>query len=47
MYVPIIQNVPLGTELRISLIILTPMKLLQRNRHTLQTHFSSFLTQRT
>jgi hypothetical protein len=42
----VIQGVPLATETGISLIILTPMKILQRNRHTLQTHSSSFLTQR-
>jgi hypothetical protein len=41
----IIQGVPLATEPAISLIILTSMKILQRNRHTLQTHSSSFLTQ--
>ena len=40
-------GVPLATEPGISLIILTTMKILQRNRHTLQTHSSSFLTQRT
>jgi len=42
-----LQGVPLATDPGISLIILTPMKILQRNRHTLQTHSSSFLTQRT
>jgi len=42
-----IQGVPHATELGTSLIILTPMKILQRNRHTLQTHSSSFLSQRT
>jgi len=31
----IIQGVPLTTEPGISLIILTPMKALQQNRHTL------------
>jgi len=41
-----IQGVPLPTKPGISLIILKPMKILQRNRHTLQTHSSSFLTQR-
>jgi len=40
-----IQGVPLATEPGISLIILTPVKILQQNRHTLQTHSSSFLTQ--
>jgi hypothetical protein len=43
-----IQGVPLATQPPdISLIILMPMKILQRNRHTLQTHSSSFLTQQT
>jgi hypothetical protein len=41
-----IQSVPLATEPGISLIIPTPMKILQRNIHTLQTHSSSFITQR-
>jgi len=40
----LIQGVPIATEPGISLIILKPMKILQRNRHTLQTHSSSFLT---
>jgi len=43
----IIEGVTLATELGISLIILTPMKILQLNRHTLQTHSSLFVTQRT
>jgi len=43
----IVEGVPLATEPDIPLIILAPMKILQRNRHTLQTHSSSFLTQRT
>jgi hypothetical protein len=42
-----IQGVPLATEPGISLIILTLIKIMQRNRHTLQTHSSSFLTQQT
>jgi len=42
-----IQDVPLATELGVSLIILTPMEILQQNRHTLQTHSSSFLIKRT
>jgi len=42
-----VQGVPLATEPGISLIILTPMKILQRDRHILQTHSSSFPTQRT
>jgi hypothetical protein len=33
-----IQGVPLATEPGISLIILTPIKIMQRNRQTLQTH---------
>jgi hypothetical protein len=41
----IYTGVPLATEPGISLIILTSMKILQLNRHTLQTHTSSFLTQ--
>ena len=45
--VNIMQIVPIATEPGISLIILTPIKILQRNIHTLQTHSSSFLTQRT
>jgi hypothetical protein len=40
----IIQCVPLATESDISLIILTPMKILQQNTHTLQTHFISHTT---
>jgi len=51
-----ISGVPLATEPGISLIILPLMRILQRlqphttathYRHTLQTHSSSFLTQRT
>jgi hypothetical protein len=43
----VIQGVPLPTKHGISFIILKPMKILQRNRHTLQTHSSSILTRRT
>jgi hypothetical protein len=42
----LIRGVPLTTETSSSLIILTPVTILQRNRHTLPTRSFSFLTQR-
>jgi len=40
-----VQGVPLATELGISLIILTPMKILQRNLNRSTSFSFTFLTQ--
>ena len=42
---PIVQSVPLATEPGISLIILTPMKMLQRNLNRSMFFSFTFLTQ--
>ena len=44
--IPFIQGVPLATEPGISLIILTPMKILQRNLNSTCYDVVTFLTQR-